>query len=223
MFIYSNLATSIDGKIATASREQFPLGTAEDLKQMIVLRKTADAILMGASTLRAYRKPLKVKGRDPQPFNVVLSSGLEGIAPDWPFFQAADVRRIVFVSKTLESGWLKEFQKTSEVVQLRPPTSGGPLPQQIVAHLKRKGIERLLIEGGGGVMWDFSSVNLIDEYNVTITPRVLGGTEAPTLVDGKGFTPEEVLNLKLKECRVVENEIFLVYSKTESRGRELPK
>ena len=223
MFIYSNLATSIDGKIATAGREQFPLGTPEDLKQMIVLRKEADAILMGASTLRAYRKPLKVKGRDPQPYNVIVSSGLEGISPDWPFFQAADVRRILFVSKSLEASWLKEFQKTSEVVQLRPPVGNDSIASQMVKHLSLKGIEKLLVEGGGSVMWDFSSQNLIDEYHVTITPRVLGGTEAPTLVDGKGFTPDQVLNLKLKDCRTVGNEIYLVYSKTESRGRTLPE
>ena len=64
---------------------------------------------------------------------------------------------------------------------------------------------------------------VIDEYNVTVTPRILGGTEAPTLVDGKGFTPDDVLNLKLKDSRVVGNEIFLVYEKTEKRGREFPK
>ena len=223
MFIYSNLATSIDGKIATASREQFPLGTSEDLKQMIVLRQTADAILMGASTLRAYQKPLRVKGKDPQPYNVIVSSGLEDVSPDWPFFQAPEMKRILFVSKSLEAGWLKEFQKTSEIIQLKPPVGKESLASQIVEHLDSKGIERLLVEGGGGIMWDFTSQNLIDEYNVTITPRALGGTEAPTLIDGKGFKPDEVLNLKLKSCRTVGDEIYLVYTKTQSRGRNLPK
>jgi riboflavin-specific deaminase-like protein len=220
VFIYSNLATSIDGKIATASREQFPLGTPEDLKLMIALRRDADAVLMGASTLRAYRKPLRVKGKDPQPVNVIVSLGLEGITPDWPFFQASDVRRILFVSKTLETAVLKEFEKSSEVVPLKP---GTPIARQIADQLASRGIKRLVVEGGGGVMWDFVAENLIDEYYVTITPRILGGTEAPTLVDGPGFTPDQVMNLKLKDCRVVGDEVYLVYSKTSSRGRELAK
>jgi riboflavin biosynthesis pyrimidine reductase len=44
IFVFSNLATSVDGKIATQSREFFPLGTPADWKQMQVLRREADAI-----------------------------------------------------------------------------------------------------------------------------------------------------------------------------------
>ena len=68
-------------------------------------------------------------------------------------------------------------------------------------------------------MWDFVQLNLINEYHVTLTPRVIGGTHAPTLVDGAGFTPARVVNLRLKSLRRVKDELYLVYVKRPHRGR----
>ena len=51
MFVRSNLAISLDGKIATASREMISLGTPYDRRLMQVFRKKSDVVLMGASTL----------------------------------------------------------------------------------------------------------------------------------------------------------------------------
>src|SRR4051812_39699086 len=97
MFVFSNLAISIDGKIATASREHFPLGTPADREQMQVLRRECDAVLMGATTLRAFQKPLLAEGASKQPLNVVLSSKLDGISPAWQFFTSPKIRRLLFV------------------------------------------------------------------------------------------------------------------------------
>ena len=62
MLVFSNLATSLDGKIATPSRVLYPLGTAEDRRQMQRLRARSDVVVFGASSLRAYRQPCIVSG-----------------------------------------------------------------------------------------------------------------------------------------------------------------
>ena len=93
MFIFSNLATSLDGKIATSNRGHFPLGTPADRKQMQVLRKKADAIIQGAGTLRAYRLPLLVSDSKRQPLNIVLSSKLEGCISKWGFFTSDKTKK----------------------------------------------------------------------------------------------------------------------------------
>src|SRR5271165_3997755 len=102
MFVFSNLATSLDGKIATRSRALYPLGTATDHKMMQVLRGQADVIVLGASSMRVFRKPFIVsgppaRGLKTQPANAVLSSRLEGISPRWPFFTRPGFHRILFV------------------------------------------------------------------------------------------------------------------------------
>jgi riboflavin-specific deaminase-like protein len=218
MFVFSNLATSLDGKIATKSRELFHLGTPADRKQMQVLRKRADVVVMGGSTLRTFKRFCGVQGRKKQPANAILSTNLQGISPDWPFFQSLEQQRILLITQPLSPARLKAFAQTSEIVLLKKPSASRPLASQILEALQKRGLAQVLVEGGGGLMWTFASENLIDEYHLTLTPRIIGGTGAPSLVEGSGFNPSEVLNLKLARCRRLGDELYLTYRKTNKRG-----
>jgi riboflavin-specific deaminase-like protein len=220
MFVFSNLATSIDGKIATASRELLHLGTPADRRQMQVLRKRCDILLMGAGTLRAHHRFCGVRGApsDRQPANAIVSEALGGISPDWPFFQDPRLKRFLFLAtpQKLSAARRKAFERSSEIIELQRSGKGRPVAAQIIEALKKHGYKRLLVEGGGEIMWHFAGHNLIDEYNVTLTPKIVGGSEAPTLVEGKGFQPSEILTLKLHRCKRLGNELYLVYRKRGS-------
>ncbi|MBY0371081.1 RibD family protein [bacterium] len=211
VFVFSNLASSIDGKIATEDRGHFYLGTPEDRRQMQRLRRRADAVLLGASTLRSFKKPLLTQGAKTQPWNVLVSSRLEGLSHRLPFFQSPKVRRLIFVSPAAPAALVKKFSALAEIVVLRK----GPLSiaHQILRACADRGIRNLLVEGGGGIMWEFARKNAIDEYHVTITPKIVGGAGAPTMVDGEGFSPSQVLGLKLSSCRRVGDELYLIYQR----------
>jgi riboflavin-specific deaminase-like protein len=221
LFIFSNLATSLDGKIATSSRAPFYLGTPADRAQMQVLRKRADVLIMGASTLRAYKKFCGVLKAKPerQIANAILSSNLGGINPDFPFFSDPALKRFLFVTQatrgTAAASKLKKFESSCEIIVLKKSPS---LAHQIVTHLSRQGFKKLLVEGGGGLMWEFASQNLIDEYNVTLTPKIVGGENAPTLVEGNGFSPDQILGLKLARCKKLGDELYLTYKKSKARS-----
>lgn len=208
MKVFSNLAISLDGKIASKDRGFVLLGTGKDHARMQVLRKRADAIIMGASTLRTFKQPLAVRGARRQPLNVILSSDLTGVSPAWPFFTRAGFRRVIFVTGTVPRTRLARFERTSTVVPIDPRRSSA---KQIITALSKIGVRRLLVEGGGGLMWQFARHDLIDEYNVTLTPWIVGGASAPTLVDGEGFGRRELLKLRLVSCRRVGQELYLVY------------
>ena len=214
MYIFSNLATSLDGKIAPTGGEFFPLGTPADLKQMQVLRRKADAVITGASTLRAYRKPYFSKRPGLAPiFNVIVSTQLERLSTEWAFFKSPLIRRVLFCWDTTPAARVKKFSRVATVIGLPKPSkkSSASAAKAIVRALSKLGIENLLIEGGGSLMWDFAAANLIDEYNVTLTPRILGGRESPTLVDGLGFSGKESLSLKLSQAEIIGDEIYLTY------------
>jgi 2,5-diamino-6-(ribosylamino)-4(3H)-pyrimidinone 5'-phosphate reductase len=49
------------------------------------------------------------------------------------------------------------------------------------------GIKKILVEGGGEINWSVFKNNLFDELIVTISPLIIGGRDAITLVEGKGF------------------------------------
>lgn len=212
--ILSNLAISVDGKIATRCRGHSPLGSAEDRRQMQRLRARCDAVVMGAGTLRAYRKfcGLGSASAPGQPANAVISSRLDGISPDWEFFRDPRLKRILFVSGEIPAARVRRFEGRAEIVTLRP-FRRAPLGRQIVQALGARGYPSLLIEGGGELMWAFVSLDLIDEYHVTLTPRLVGGRDAPTLVEGPGFSPAEILNLRLASCRRAGDELYLVYKR----------
>ena len=204
---------SLDGKIATTHRTFLPLGTIEDLKQMKALRKDCDALLMGASTLRVYKKPCLIPDQILQPINIVVSTHLNDILPSWKFFTQPNLQRILFVGQKTAKAKIRDFSKSSEIVVLKEPSPRNPIARQITRFLETKNVTRLLVEGGGGIMWDFVSQGLIDEYHVTLTPKIIGGAKSPTLVDGAGLRPTHLSHLTLRQCRILGDELYLIYAK----------
>jgi riboflavin-specific deaminase-like protein len=213
MFIFSNLATSLDGKIAPADRSFLPLGSAEDWKEMLRLRSKCDAVLMGAPTLRVYRKPcFGPPSLKKQPWNILVSSQLDQLSPNWAFFKAPELHRLLFTGAKTPLDRIRRFERSCQVVVLKPITPKRPLAQQIIDYLNAETpIRRLLVEGGGEIIWEFSKIHQIAEYHITLTPQILGGKTAPTLVDGTGLKPKEILKLELKHCRKKGHELFLTY------------
>ena len=84
--------------------------------------------------------------------------------------------------------------------------------KKLLKILKQKKIKIVLLEGGGVTNWTFVKENLVDDIIITITPYLVGGNTATTLVDGIGFS--KIIGstkLKLKNVRKVKNEIILHY------------
>src|SRR5262245_33107945 len=94
-FVFMNAAVSADGKIAPASRRRVRLGSARDLARMDRLRATADAILIGASTLRAEDPPLQVRTAASR-----RERARRGLRP---------LMRTIVVSRTLALPWSSRF------------------------------------------------------------------------------------------------------------------
>jgi riboflavin biosynthesis pyrimidine reductase len=80
-----------------------------------------------------------------------------------------------------------------------------------VAQLHARGLRGLLLEGGGEIHFAFAEAGLVDRLYVTITPRLIGGMGAPSLLDGKGFLKNDHRHLKLESLRREGDEVFLRY------------
>jgi len=82
--------------------------------------------------------------------------------------------------------------------------------KKLLGILKKKGIKNILVEGGGTANWAFVKENLVDEAIITITPYLVGGMTATTLVDGDGLsTIAKSIRLKLKNVSKMKNEVVL--------------
>ena len=77
-----------------------------------------------------------------------------------------------------------------------------------------KKIKTILVEGGGTVNWEFIKNNLFNELIITLSPFLIGGTDAISFVEGKGFAKiSNSPNLKLKSIKRLKNYLVLNYVK----------
>ena len=80
--------------------------------------------------------------------------------------------------------------------------------------LLTKNIKTILVEGGGTVNWEFIKNNIFNELIVTLSPYLIGGNDATSFVQGKGFA--KITNspkLKLKSIKRLKNYLVLNYTK----------
>jgi 5-amino-6-(5-phosphoribosylamino)uracil reductase len=124
------------------------------------------------------------------------------------FFTSTNTRRIVFTTKRASKARVRAFERVAEVVVL-PGTSLSP--RLVMATLARRGLRRVRLEGGGAVHFAFAKAGLVGEIYVTVTPRLIGGKLAPSLLDGEGFLWKEHLRLRLVSAKRVGEEVFLRY------------
>ena len=78
-------------------------------------------------------------------------------------------------------------------------------------QLETLGIKHLAILGGGKLVASVLAAGLIDELWLTVCPLILGGVDAPTPVEGKGFLADFAPKLELLAVKQVGGEVFLHY------------
>lgn len=209
MRVFSNLAISLDGRIADRVSPAKPLGTPLDRRTMQVIRKMSDAIVVGAGTLRAHPRTMKVNSKlaasRKQPANVVVSANAD-FDPAWDFWKDPSVVRIVF---TTERSLAKAVERSADRALVFAAGKGEKVDMKLVFEkLKSLAFSNVLVEGGGEIMAEVLGARLLQDLYVTLTPWILGGRGNPSLVMG-----EEALwsRLELKKQRKVGHEIYLHY------------
>lgn len=216
-FVFINAAMSADGKISTAERKQIRISSKEDFDRVDELRASADAIMIGIGTVLADNPSLTVKskerqerrikeGREENPVRVIVDSAAR-TPIDAEVLKKGSGKRIIAVSKTAPKSRVERLSKTAEII-----TAGDKevdLPK-LLMELKNRGIDKLMVEGGGTLNWSLISLGLVDEIYVYIAGLIIGGKTAPTLVDGIGFLkPQDMPKLELIECKPERKGVFL--------------
>ena len=207
MKVVTNTAVSLDGRINTRERRFTFFGSARDHARMSRLRAEADAVLVGGATFRNWPHPSLPDEGDRVPlakphWNVVVTRSLD--VPLEPEFLADRSIRPLFVTRA-------DAVPATFAAEVEAWTGPGDPPVAwIVERLAARGIERLLIEAGGELLFQFLAADAVDEMHVTLCPIVVGGP-APSLVDGAGFDRADVRRLRLVSSEVEGDEIFLHY------------
>lgn len=210
--IILSAAISIDGKIATRLGDS-KLSSKKDKIRLHKLRSKVDAVLIGKNTILRDDPLLTVRyAKGKNPIRIVLDS--QGTIPvNSKILQTCNkVPTIIAVSKKISKLNLKKLKKFP--VELIVTGENSVNIKSLMDNLNKRKINTVLVEGGGTINWEFIKNNLFDEILITITPFIIGGTDAVTFVQGRGFdkitkSPKLILN----SIKKLENYLVLHYTK----------
>ncbi len=166
-FVVGQLGQSLDGRIATISGDAGDIGGVAGLKHLHSLRANVDAVVVGAATVLADDPRLNVRlVPGTSPARVVIDPqgriGNEGrwLAPD-------GARRILITTRDKAPGSCDEFIKLER-------RGSGFDPGDIVSELFRRGMRRILIEGGAMTLSRFLEAQCLDRLHVVVSPLIIG-------------------------------------------------
>ncbi len=206
-YVILSAAISIDGKIATRTGRS-NLSSRKDLMRVHNLRKNVDAVLVGKNTVNIDNPLLTVryvKGKNP--IRIILDSKGSLSPKSKVISTAKKTPTILVVSENAPRNVEQFITKGVEIIRCGKKKIN---IKKLLKILGKKGIKRIVVEGGGTTNWYFFKEKLVDEIVITIAPYVLGGANAISLVEGIGFS--DVSNsFKLKKIEKLQNEIVLHY------------
>jgi 2,5-diamino-6-(ribosylamino)-4(3H)-pyrimidinone 5'-phosphate reductase len=218
MHVVVNAATSVDGKLSTREREQVGISGPSDFERVDRLRAESDAVMVGVGTVLADDPSLTVKddglcrrrrerGDPPNPARVVADSRVR-TTPDAAILDDA-AETYLLVSEAAPTDFVEEMEASGATV-LVAGESRVDLPSAL-SQLEAEGIDRLMVEGGGELIFSLFEAALVDRLSVYVGSVLIGGREAPTLADGDGFL-EEFPDLDLESVERHDDGVVLEYA-----------
>ncbi len=208
-------AMSIDGKIATAGGESQWITGPGARRRAHSIRRRVDAIMVGTGTALADdplltarpakgREPLRVvldrQGRLPLKLRLLSRGDSAGAGP----------RLYVSTEGANSSRRLGELRRRGLEILLVPQRAGRLHLDRLLRELSARGISQLLVEGGAGLSGDLARRSLVEEVAAFVAPRILGGEQALSPVEGGGFKKlADSLQLSNIQQEVLGPDIFL--------------
>ncbi|RMF76069.1 MAG: 2,5-diamino-6-(ribosylamino)-4(3H)-pyrimidinone 5'-phosphate reductase [Acidobacteria bacterium] len=216
------VAVSADGKIDSARREGGGFQSRLDRDRLDALRAQADALVVGARTIRAEDPPFRVRdparrhrrrelGRPEQPLVVVVSRSGRIPADARVLREPAGGRLLAMPRDAPAPSPELETAVRQGLLEIVRCGERDVALDELLDELARRDVRRVLVEGGGETLAGFVEQDLLDELCVTVCPVLLGGRDAPTAVEGRGLPVARRRHLELLELERAGGELFLRY------------
>jgi len=215
-YVLLSCAMSVDGHIDDAGPTRLLLSNQEDLERVDAERARADAILVGAATVRRddpgllVRSPARQaerrrRGLPPSPLRVTLTAGGD-LDPGRRFF-AGEAESLVYCPAGVADRLRQRLGDGAAVVGLGERVELGALIDDLAA----RGARRLMVEGGSAVLTAFLVQGLADELQLSIAPFLVGDGCAPRLVGEGRFPQGPESPMVLAEVRRLGDAVLLRY------------
>ncbi len=215
MRVVVNAATSADGKLSTRRREQVAISGPADFERVDRLRADSDAVMVGVGTVLADDPSLtlddsdlierrEAAGKAPHPARVVADS--RGRTP--ADARVLDDRAETYLLASEDAPGERIAAIDGPMTDVIRTGEGRVALEPALEALQARGVDRLMVEGGGELIFSLFEAGLVDELSVFVGPQVIGGRDAPTLADGDGFV-ERFVDLSLAAVERIDDGALL--------------
>jgi 5-amino-6-(5-phosphoribosylamino)uracil reductase len=247
-YVVLSCAMSLDGCLDGTGKDRLVLSGEADLDRVDAERAAADAILVGAGTIRRDDPRLLVRsarrqaersarGRPPQPAGVTITASGD-LDPAARFFRGGEEggagaggagaggagaggagdradrggaalppQRIVYAARPAFPKLQDQIGGLAEVVDAGDP----PRLTEILADLGRRGVRRLMVEGGARLGTQLLAGGMVDELQLAIAPFFVGDAAAPRFAGPGEYPAGPAHPLHLAEARPVGEVVLLRY------------
>jgi 5-amino-6-(5-phosphoribosylamino)uracil reductase len=209
---------SIDGYLDSATVKRLPLSNDADFDRVDSVRATCDAILVGAATVRndnprllvrssARRDERLARGLRPSPIKVTVTerAQLDACAN---FFVVGDTEKVVYCTSAAVGEARERLGSVATVVD-----GGQPVEMcRVSEDLYARGVQRLMVEGGGTVHTQFLTADLADELHLVVAPFFIGDSRARRFVNDGRFPWNPHRRATLAEVRQIGDVVLLRYA-----------
>jgi len=217
-YVLLSCGMSIDGYLDTATESRLLLSNAADFDRVDAVRAESDAILVGARTIRrdnprllvrsqALRDERAARGLRPLPTKVTVTSKAHLDACS-AFFTTGDTEKIVYCASAAVDDAVARLGEVATVVD-----GGQPVEmRRLTEDLYRRGVGKLMVEGGGMMHTQFLTEDLADELHLVVAPFFVGDSRARRFVSDGHFPWNPERRATLAEVRQIGDVVLLRYA-----------
>jgi len=217
-YLVLNMVTSLDGRAALEGATR-GLGGEADRLIFHHLRTQADALLVGAGTVRVERYGRAIKneelrakreqeGLEPDPVTVIVSGRLN-LPADLPILQEPEARVIVATAA--------EHELEGVSAQMSYLRTGDDLPLLLARLREEHGVRSVLCEGGPTLNSHLLAAGAVDELFHCTSPQIVGGGGEPGMVEGTALL--EPAKAELTWLHEAEGDLFARWRIRQGHGR----
>jgi len=209
---------SIDGYLGSASPRRLELSNDADFDRVDAVRASCDAIMVGATTVRLDNPRLLVRsqtrrdaraarGVPPSPIKVTVTERLD-LDPRADFFTVGDIEKLVYCATPRVPDARSRLGTVATVIDGGQKVDMRSLSEDLGA----RGVQRLMVEGGGNVHTQFLTDNLVDELQLVVAPFFVGDSRATRFVSDGQFPWNPGRRATLAEVRQIGDVVLLRYA-----------
>jgi diaminohydroxyphosphoribosylaminopyrimidine deaminase/5-amino-6-(5-phosphoribosylamino)uracil reductase len=205
------IAESMDGKIATVSGDSKWISSEESRRYVHRLRGKVDAVMVGINTvLKDDPTLLSALSGAKEPLRIVVDSALRIPVTSKLFLTSRDHSVLLATTKKASFKKAEACAKRGISVLFCRSKDGRVDLRDLLKKLSWLNIIDLLVEGGGELAASLIEEKLVDQFMFFIAPKIIGGRDAKTAVEGRGVDKiKDAVKLKNVSTRMLASDILI--------------